>query len=50
VLGECLALEKKRAEAAPLLREGYAGMVARKAQIDAGDLYRLARARGWAQG
>jgi tetratricopeptide (TPR) repeat protein len=47
VLGECLAGEKKKAEAAPLLREGYAGMLARRAQIDVPDLYRLARVRGW---
>jgi hypothetical protein len=47
LLGASLVGEKKYAEAEPLLREGYQGMLARKDRIDVPDRYHLERAREW---
>ena len=48
LLGASLTGEKKYAEAEPLLREGYQGMVTRKARMLAvPDLHELDRAREW---
>ncbi len=47
LLGASEAGQKKYAEAEPLLREGYQGMLARKDRIDVPDWYHLERAREW---
>jgi len=47
VLGATLAGQKKYTEAEPLLLEGYKGMLARKAEIAAPDLYYLDDAHKW---
>lgn len=47
LLGESLAGQKRYAEAVPLLRSGYAGMLARKDRIGAPDLYNLQLAQRW---
>ncbi|HKR26905.1 MAG TPA: serine/threonine-protein kinase [Acidobacteriaceae bacterium] len=47
VLGASLAGQKKMSEAEPLLREGYAGMLARKDHIDVSNRYHLKLAHEW---
>ena len=46
-LGIIRVRQKKYAEAAPLLLEGYQGMLARKNRIAVPDWYHLDRAREW---
>ncbi|HEY1810571.1 MAG TPA: serine/threonine-protein kinase [Acidobacteriaceae bacterium] len=47
VLGASLAGQKKMAEAEPLLRDGYEGMLSRKDHIDVPDQFRLRLAHHW---
>jgi len=47
LLGESLAGQEKYAEAGPLLRDGYQGMLARKDHIDAPNQYHLKLAHQW---
>jgi len=47
LLGASLAGEKRFAEAAPLLDEGYHGMLARKAHVTVPDRWRLELAHEW---
>jgi len=47
LLGVSLAGQKKLAEAGPLLREGYQGLLARKDLIDVPDRYHLDLAHQW---
>ena len=47
LLGTSLVGEKKYAEAEPLLREGYQGMLARKDRIAIPDRYQLELAHQW---
>jgi eukaryotic-like serine/threonine-protein kinase len=47
LLGASLAGEKRPSEAAPLLEEGYHGMLARKAHINAPDRWQLDLAHQW---
>lgn len=47
LLGESLAAQGKDAEAAPLLRSGYAGLLAHQSQIGASDQVQLRLAREW---
>lgn len=47
LLGESLAGQKNFAEGAPLLRDGYQGMLSRKDHIDASDQYQLTLASQW---
>ena len=47
LLGASLAGQKKYTEAEPLLLEGYQGMLERKNQIEAPNLYHLDRAHEW---
>jgi hypothetical protein len=47
LLGASLAGQKKYAEAEPFLREGYQGLLARKAQMAVPDCYHLDLARQW---
>jgi eukaryotic-like serine/threonine-protein kinase len=47
LLGASLAGEKRTSEAAPLLEEGYRGMLARKAHINAPDQWQLDLAHQW---
>jgi eukaryotic-like serine/threonine-protein kinase len=47
VLGAALWGQKRYAEAAPLLREGVAGLEARREQVGVPDRFRVERARAW---
>ncbi len=47
VLGSTLLAQKKPVAAAPLLREGIAGLLAHAATIGAPDHFLLERAKGW---
>jgi hypothetical protein len=47
LLGASLALQKKYAEAEPLLVEGYQGMIERKGRMDVPDWYYVDRAHEW---
>jgi tetratricopeptide (TPR) repeat protein len=48
VLGSTLLAQKKVAAAAPVLREGLAGLLAREASVSATERFLLDRAKGWA--